>query len=393
MPRGAWMLTRTLAWLLFALAIAAALWGSRDPLMNLAPTLVWICAWVGLSFASALLGNIWPLLDPWRTSFDTLDACVRKFGRPGGLALGWPWPLWLGVWPALPLLLLWCWLEVVHPLAGTPFKLGIAILLWSAFNFAGMVCFGRERWQDHADMFAVYFALLARLAPLRLVVDDHGPARPAPGQTAFVLAMLSTVIFDGLHGGAAWNLFEAALRKLAPQWMDINGYFVGTTALVTVWLVFLGAYLATRGLSLALMRPAVSPTAAAALAARLALTLLPIALAYNVAHNFSTLVTQGQTVVQLLSDPFGRQWDLFGSARAYPDIGIVDARLTWFVAVAAIVLGHAASIGWSHRVALAAGVSPRRTALALLPLTVLMVAYTAVSLTLIAEPMVSAPAP
>jgi hypothetical protein len=93
-------------------------------------------------------------------------------------------------------------------------------------------------------------------------------------------------------------------------------------------------------------------------------------------------------VFQLLSDPLGLQWDLFGTARWHPDIGLVDARLTWLVAVTAIVLGHAASIWWSHRVVLAAGVPPRRAAWGLLPLTLLMLACTALSLVLIAEPMV-----
>jgi hypothetical protein len=124
------------------------------------------------------------------------------------------------------------------------------------------------------------------------------------------------------------------------------------------------------------------------LAAQLAITLVPIAAAYNVAHNFSGLFIQGQTVFQLLSDPFGWQWDLFGTARWHPDIGLVDAKLTWVVAVTAIVLGHVAAIWWSHRVVLAAGVPPRRAAWGLLPLTLLMLAYTAVSLLLIAEPMV-----
>ena len=71
---------------------------------------------------------------------------------------------------------------------------------------------------------------------------------------------------------------------------------------------------------------------------------------------------QGQRVFQLLSDPFGWQWDLFGIARWYPDIAFVDgARLTWFVAVMAIVVGLMAAIWWSHRVVLDAGVPPGRS--------------------------------
>ncbi len=388
-PRGVLWATRTAAGLLFVLTVAAALLGSSDPLMNLAPTLVWIVWWVGGAFVAALLCNLWPALDPWRSAFEALDALARRAGRPAGLSLGWRWPAWLGLWPATGLLLAWCWLEVVHPLASSPLRLGCAALLWTAVNLAGMAAFGRATWQAQADVFAIVFATLGRLAPLRLRLPGEAPVPPPPasaGQAAFVMAMLSTVVFDGLHGSAAWNTFEQALRAAVPAaWLDLNGRFVGTAGLIAVWAGFGLAYRATLGLSLALLQPAVP---ARLLAAQLALTLVPIAAAYNLAHNFSGLFIQGQTVFQLLSDPFGWQWDLFGTARWHPDIGLVDARLTWNVAVTAIVGGHMAAIWWSHRVVLAAGVPPRRAAWGLLPLTALMLAYTAVSLLLIAEPMV-----
>jgi hypothetical protein len=413
-PAALLLATRSLAWALFVLTIAAALWGSRDPMMNLAPTLVWIVWWVGLSFVAALVGKVWAALDPWRSSFALLQALANAVGRafaqtsrqtPGpalarpaspdtGRNPRWRWPATLGQWPAVALLLAWCWLEVVMPLAATPFKLGLAALAWTLASLAGMAAFGRAAWQANVDVFALVFSTLGRMAPLRLRIDADEPVQPRAGQVGFVMAMLSTVVFDGLHGGAAWNAFEGVLRRLAPGWIDTNGLFAGTTGLLAVWLVFVLAYTATLRLSLALMGPPVSAPAAAraALAAQLAVTLVPIALAYNVAHNFSSLLIQGQTVLQLLSDPFGRQWDLFGTARLYPDIGIVDARMTWFVAVTAIVAGHMLSMLWSHRVVLAAGVAPRRAAWAMLPLTGLMLAFTATSLLLIAEPMVAAPA-
>ena len=45
-----------------------------------------------------------------------------------------------------------------------------------------------------------------------------------------------------------------------------------------------------------------------------ALTLVPIAIGYNVAHYFVFLLVQGQYIIPLLSDPLGRGWDLFGTA-------------------------------------------------------------------------------
>ena len=379
-------LIRIMAWLLFVVTIVSALWGSADPLMNLAPTLVWIVWWIGLSFAVVLLGNFWPLLDPWRTTFEALDFSVRKLGWRS-LSAQRAWPARLGVWPATFLLLAWCWLEVVYPIASSPARLGYVALAWSAISLAGMACFGRDTWQKHGDVFAIYFATLGRLAPVSFG-NKRPAAAPVAGQTGFVMAMLSTVLFDGLHSGAAWTTFEQLLRKIAPQWMDVNGYFAGTVGLVVVWLAFVVAYLATCKLSAGLMASSGTGNSGWRVAARFTPSLVPIAAAYNLAHNFSSLLIQGQTVFQLLSDPLGRQWDLFGTARYYPDISVVDARLTWYVAVGAIVTGHGVSIWLAHRLALDLKLSPWRTALAMTPMTCLMLAYTAVSLVVIAEPMV-----
>ena len=116
-------------------------------------------------------------------------------------------------------------------------------------------------------------------------------------------------------------------------------------------------------------------------------------MAYNIAHNFSSLLIQGQNLLPLLSDPLGLRWNLFGTANMHANIGLVDAKLTWYVAISAIVAGHVIAVWLAHRVALREYGTPKRAALASIPLTVLMVAYTAISLLAIAEPMTVFEAP
>jgi hypothetical protein len=396
-----WLGCRVISLGLFIVTLIAALWGTADPMMNLAPTLVWIIWWVGLSLFVAFVGNIWPALDPWRSIFDGLDALGRRLGRPGGIALGWQWPHVLGVWPAVVMLLAWSWLEVVYPIAAVPARLGYVAMVWSAVTLCGMLCFGRQVWQQHGDVFAIYFATLGRLAPLttdrqgkRMVARPPGAALISPdanssklpaGSIGFVIAMLSTVLFDGLHGGSAWLLFERLLAQLFSQWMDINGYFAGTVGLLAVWIVFLVAFELTCTVTAKL-----TGNGSGRLTARWFIpTLVPIAAAYNLAHNFSSLLIQGQNAIALVSDPLGRHWDLFGTAALYPDIGLIDARVTWYVAICAIVTGHVISVWLAHRVALRNYASPRKAVIASVPLTVLMVGYTVISLSVIAEPMVT----
>ena len=69
------------------------------------------------------------------------------------------------------------------------------------------------------------------------------------------------------------------------------------------------------------------------------LPLVPIAFAYMVAHYFSLFVIQGQFMFTLISDPFGRGWDLFGTVDFAPNLAIVSPETVWYVQVAALVVG------------------------------------------------------
>ncbi len=71
---------RVISVVLLCMVVVAGLFGTRNPEMNLAPILVWIIWWVGLSFVVACIGNIWPALDPWRALFEWVDAAARRLG-------------------------------------------------------------------------------------------------------------------------------------------------------------------------------------------------------------------------------------------------------------------------------------------------------------------------
>src|SRR6516164_1823141 len=58
---------------LLILTVIAGLGGSQNPYQNIAPTLVWIIFWVGLAVFSAFVGNLWAVINPWRTLFDWED--------------------------------------------------------------------------------------------------------------------------------------------------------------------------------------------------------------------------------------------------------------------------------------------------------------------------------
>jgi len=377
----------------FALAavIAAGLFGNQHPARNLAPTLVWVAWWVGLGLFVALIANIWPLLNPW----GALSRLIDRVRLPAARA----YPVGLAEWPAVVVLFAFVWLELVSPYASSPRVLSALALAYTVTTLAAMRLYGRDAWLAHGEAFTLMFELLGRFAPIAVLPastrneksgDRKLAVRPpsagllsaeAPSNAivAFLLLLLSAVLLDGLLGTAFWRAIE--------RWLpgDREGLFAATLGLVGIWAVFLGAYVGACAVMAAVTS---SYTPVWALSRRYALTLVPIVVGYAIAHNFSYLLVQAQALVALVSDPFGWGWNLFGTAGFDPDIGIVDARTTWRVAIAAIVTGHVMSVVLAHIVALRTEPTRRSALLGLAPLTLIMVMYTAVSLSIIADPLV-----
>lgn len=119
------------------------------------------------------------------------------------------------------------------------------------------------------------------------------------------------------------------------------------------------------------------------------LSLVPIAIAYHVAHYLSYLLIAGQFIIPLASDPFGFGWNLFGTLDYRVDIGIVNARFVWLTAVVTIVLGHVVAVHLAHATALRAFANGRAAVNSQIPMLVLMVGYTVTSLSILAQPVVA----
>ena len=114
-----------------------------------------------------------------------------------------------------------------------------------------------------------------------------------------------------------------------------------------------------------------------------------LAIAYHLAHYLSYLLITGQYFIPRVSDPFGYGWDLFGTADYKIDIGQLSARVAWYLAVTFVVLGHVFAVYVAHVVARRTFGGGRAALLSQVPMVVLMVLYTMVSLWILAQPMVA----
>jgi hypothetical protein len=131
------------------------------------------------------------------------------------------------------------------------------------------------------------------------------------------------------------------------------------------------------------------PTALA-VAGQLVWSLVPIALAYHFAHYLTALLVNGQYALVALSDPFGWNWDLFGTAGWQVTPGVVmgsdSAWVLWNLQAGAIIAGHVLAVLVAHMLAARHQSTRRAVALSQLPLTLLMVGYTVFGLWLLSTP-------
>src|SRR5262249_27062 len=117
-------------------------------------------------------------------------------------------------------------------------------------------------------------------------------------------------------------------------------------------------------------------------------TLVPIGIAYHLAHYHSLLLVAGQYAIPLLSDPFGLGWALFGAALYRVDFSLINAASIWYLSVGAIVIGHVLAVYLAHVMALRVYGDPRTALRSQIPMLVLMVLYTMSSLWVLSQPVI-----
>ena len=124
--------------------------------------LFWIGIWVGLPIAAVLIGNPWPSLSPFRTTFAGLEWVARRLGARQ-LDLGIRYPAWLARWPAVALLALGVWSELILPGSATASSVAVLLAGYTLLTLAGMVVFGQIAWLRNAELFEVELGWFGRI--------------------------------------------------------------------------------------------------------------------------------------------------------------------------------------------------------------------------------------
>lgn len=385
--------------LLLLLCLATGFFGHRNPYQNFNMTFFWIVCVLGIAYLSALLGDLYRLLNPWRALAEGIERLW-----PGFMRGRWQLPTAAGSWVALAFYMTFIWVELFASIR--PYSLAVLLAGYTVLNLVGVYCVGHRDWFARCEFFGLLFGLIARMAPLQRVGGELRWRLPFSGLLQgraadfsvllFILFMLSSTAFDGLRATLPWmKLFwHDPLGLLTPQLGGPPLYFYAqlqpwyerleVASLLISPLLYLAAYALCLALAKALTR---SPLTVRELMLRFAYSLLPIALVYNVTHYYTLLLTQGVTIFSLVSDPFGWGWNLFGTARQWRTPILPSMDFVWHSQVALILLGHVVSVVLAHVEALRCFGSRRLALASQLPMLLLMVAFTTAGLWILSQPL------
>ena len=378
-------------------AFVATVWagfaGSQTATANLAPTVVYVVFWVAVPFATLLLGDIFAAFNPWRAVARGAAWLYARGRRGGEPPTALAYPAWLGRWPAALGILAFAWVELVYVNKDDPSQLATMALLYAAVQLVGMSLYGIDAWSRNADAFGRYFRLFSMLSPLHwrartLYVRPPLSGAPAldagPGTVALLCTMIGTVSFDGLSQGSLWTGQGGIAPELQQRFINLG--FSGEVALEITFTIGL---LTMVGVISGLYRLGVLGMCsighgdATELSRRFVHSLIPIAMAYVVAHYFSLLMYQGQAVAYLVSDPLGDGSDLLGTATSTINYNVIGANGVWYVQVCALVLGHAAGLTLAHDRALVVYKRARDAIRSQYWMLAVMVAFTSLGLWLL----------
>lgn len=376
--------------------VITGFFGSTNPLYNPSEYIVWIYFWAATVIVSGLVGNLWYLFNPWAAIYDAVARFVPA--RPPLRLPG------IGVWLATLFYFSFACLELTSGMANRPWLVATAAVTYTVITLAGMFLFGRDEWLGRCEAFTVLFDVVGRFSPVEAERDEAdaitavyvrpwgvGLLKPWPAgwdRVVFVILMLSTLAFDGILATPSWQDFTIALE---PLWLPMGAlgfFFIRTLGLLLLTITFLLVFVAFMELVLYFGKRRVD---ARMTVTSFVLTLVPIALVYNAAHNYSYVTVQSQVLWPLFNDPLQKGWHLWPAvANLQPSFALAQASTVWYAQVVLIVLGHVIAVYLSHLRAGERFRTAQRALLSQYPMLLLMVMYTMTSLWILAQPTTNA---
>jgi len=378
--------------ILFAM-LYLGVFGAHDPLKNPLPLFIWTLWWIGFVVIQGLMGDLWQWVNPWTGVYRLM---TRYFNKNALRSL----PKSVGAWPGVVSLGLFTLFALADTAPDAPQRLAIFVGLYWLFTLCCMIVFGHQ-WLNRGECFSM---LLGRYAQLTTFATHENQMRIGmPGwrilknpvistsSAVFILVLLGTGSFDGFNETFYWlsiigvNPLEFPGRSAVVN-QTIIGLFLANVLLIIIYAccVYAGVMLANRQ---AADNQSVKFSDAFC---RLAISILPIALAYHFAHFLIAFLVNVQYALAATTDPLNSGADLLGLGTYYVTTGFMNSHHSveaiWLTQAFAVVAGHVLSVLLAHALALDLFASARRAIISQAPLAAFMVGYTFIGLWLLAAP-------
>ncbi|MGH2701847.1 MAG: hypothetical protein ACRDJB_01545 [Actinomycetota bacterium] len=370
------------------LTVVSGVFGG-DEGFGLASLLFWVGLVVGTVAAGTIVAGTWRRADPWATLeriYRVDDQVTRGSSTTPreASAARRAEKLW---WLAPLSIYLLFWFELVSGVGFDSFFIVVALLLYTLFVLSFRASLGPTF--DLVDPLAILFGFAERLAPLELRADglyyrgwirSPDEDRPMPrGLYAAVFVLLASTTLDNVRETVGWTDFRDAVGL-----GGANDMLVDSVALAAFSLLFLLPFMLTVWASQRFIEERMSFDG---VARRFGWSLIPIGIAYVLAHNTPLVMTGVPLLLRGLSDPFGRGWNLLGTGTLLQGY-FPSPALVWFLEIALIVGGHILGVLAAHRTAVRLGRSHRAAVRSQYALTVLMSIFTITTLWLLSQPLV-----
>jgi len=367
--------------LFLTLTLATGAFGADDGL-GLAALLFWVGLVIGTVTVGAVVAGTWRRADPWATlerAYRTEEAGPNLTMQRRVESMGWLAPV------AIYLLF---WFELVSSVGFDSFWVVFALLAYTLFVLTLRASLG-DAWST-VDPLAILFGFAERLAPFELRDDGLyyrgwiralDEDRPMPrGLYAALFVLLASTTLDNVRETVGWTEFRDALGLGSAS--DI---LVESIALLAFTLIFLLPFMAAVWTSRRFIGRDLSFDE---MSRRFGWSLIPIGIAYVLAHNAPLVLTGLPLILRGLSDPFGQGWNLLGTGDALQGF-FPSPALVWFIEIVLIVAGHILGVLAAHRGAVRLGRSHGAAVKSQYALTALMSVFTITTLWLLSQPLVT----
>jgi hypothetical protein len=364
--------------------VVTGLFGNPKAGLNINVTFCWVIFFVGFMYLTALFGNLWKAFNPFRTLVEMLERLTKQ--PAVGLHT---YPVRLGYYPALFTYFIVICLELLFGEVSTlPQTLSGLLIFYAMASMVGSLYFGKDNWFRYMDYYSVFLRLVSKISSLAYHRDKFVLRAPFSGLYElnpehfsllfFIIFMLTSTMFDGFKETKEYTQTYLHYFSHAP----IRFYAVMVLIGITIFIcgLFVGF------VSLA-KKSTPTNLSARQLSLRFIPSIIPIAVGYNIAHYASYLLTNIQILFQEISDPFDKGWNIFGTAHISANPSLLSPYTVWYIELSAIVIGHIVAVYVAHKIASRIYSSHAAVVQSQLPMIILMVLYTIISLWIITQPL------